>query len=632
MAPRKRAAKPKPTPSSASASKSADIQNAALQQKIRAEIFPSINPYTPSFNIAIRLFFMVRALAAITSSISDCDETFNYWEPTHYLQYGSGLQTWEYSPIYAIRSWAYIGIHAFMGKVFELVIAKKKMQIFFFIRMCFAIICSYCEARFYRAIVEHVNPRIGRYTLVLLLGSAGMYSASVAYLPSTFSMYTTMLAFAYALQSPSVSSGSRTYKAVFWFALGAILGWPFSGAVGIPFVIEELFVKGSEITKKKDHWRSRRIYRLVTAGVVGLSLLLPVALIDYFYYQKWTFVPFNIIGYNVFSGAERGPNIFGTEPWWFYLVNGVLNFNIIFVCALASMPALLFTYWMNLPKAQPQDGKGPTSPYVKFIFRLAPFYVWLFIFTIQPHKEERFLFVVYPLICLNAAVGLFIVRGWLENLYIKHLAKNMKSDHSYVVTFVSVAVISVFLIISMSRVVGLYTHYHAPLDVYGKFYDNDFLSHAAEMHNGTEANVCVGKEWYRFHSHYFLPDNYRLRFVRSSFRGLLPKYFYEDKEQSHHRPGTWMVPHHMNDLNHEEMDRYIDVGQCDYMIDVDYPSRAVNPEEPRYAADTQHWTKYYCQPFLDQANSPSLTRAFYIPSLDQTSNQWGEYCLLEKSK
>lgn len=27
--------------------------------------------------------------------ITDCDETFNYWEPMHYMIHGFGLQTWE---------------------------------------------------------------------------------------------------------------------------------------------------------------------------------------------------------------------------------------------------------------------------------------------------------------------------------------------------------------------------------------------------------------------------------------------------------------------------------------------------------------------------------------------------------
>lgn len=36
---------------------------------------------------------------------------YNFWEPLHYLDHGVGFQTWETSPAYAIRSWAYILLH-----------------------------------------------------------------------------------------------------------------------------------------------------------------------------------------------------------------------------------------------------------------------------------------------------------------------------------------------------------------------------------------------------------------------------------------------------------------------------------------------------------------------------------------
>lgn len=36
---------------------------------------------------------------------------FNFWEPLHYLYKGYGFQTWETSPEYSIRSWAYILLH-----------------------------------------------------------------------------------------------------------------------------------------------------------------------------------------------------------------------------------------------------------------------------------------------------------------------------------------------------------------------------------------------------------------------------------------------------------------------------------------------------------------------------------------
>ena len=44
----------------------------------------------------VQVILSARLGAAVWSGISDCDETFNYWEPAHFMLYGNGLQTWEY--------------------------------------------------------------------------------------------------------------------------------------------------------------------------------------------------------------------------------------------------------------------------------------------------------------------------------------------------------------------------------------------------------------------------------------------------------------------------------------------------------------------------------------------------------
>ena len=47
-------------------------------------------PWTPSAQVALKLLISARLGSAVWSTISDCDETFNYWEPAHQLLYGSG--------------------------------------------------------------------------------------------------------------------------------------------------------------------------------------------------------------------------------------------------------------------------------------------------------------------------------------------------------------------------------------------------------------------------------------------------------------------------------------------------------------------------------------------------------------
>ena len=55
-----------------------------------------LSSYTPNFTVAVSVLITVRLLSAVYNLVADCDETFNYWEPTHYLMFGYGFQTWEY--------------------------------------------------------------------------------------------------------------------------------------------------------------------------------------------------------------------------------------------------------------------------------------------------------------------------------------------------------------------------------------------------------------------------------------------------------------------------------------------------------------------------------------------------------
>jgi alpha-1,2-mannosyltransferase len=95
-----------------------------------------------------------------------------------------------------------------------------------------------------------------------------------AFLPSSFAMCTTMAAFSYAMASPSKQDKHRTIFATLLFATGGILGWPFSLALAIPFVFEELFILGGDriAPEVRSRWRLDRWKRLFAAGAVA-SLL-----------------------------------------------------------------------------------------------------------------------------------------------------------------------------------------------------------------------------------------------------------------------------------------------------------------------------------------------------------------------
>ena len=198
---------------------------------------PAINsPFDRSLVVAFCVFLFVNLLASAYSPIQDCDEVFNYWEPTHYIAHGSGLQTWEYSPEYAIRSWLYALIHAIPSRFVAAFVSKKVFE-FYFVRGLLGSICAGCETRLFSTISRTMDPKIAIIFLLAMATSAGMFHASVAYLPSSFAMYTAMMG---AAAFMNVKGGLKTTEGLMWFGIGATVGWPFSGALILPFILDEL--------------------------------------------------------------------------------------------------------------------------------------------------------------------------------------------------------------------------------------------------------------------------------------------------------------------------------------------------------------------------------------------------------
>ena len=361
--------------------------------------------FQPSFKLAFQLLLLSRIFAAYYSNIQgiiqcihilfneiDCDEVFNYWEPLHYLQYGIGQQTWEYSPEFAIRSWAYILPHAILAQGFELFITTHKIKLFYLIRLFFGGVSAWIDALLYDSVKKNVHPKVGIYTLIFLIFSPGMFISSTSFLPSTFAMYFTTLAFVFGLQSEITRKSA--WNIVFCVGTGSLLGWPFAGALALPFICH------IGMTRQK----LRQIRWMFEASLLVLfGLLLPMVMIDYVFYKKWTIVPLNIVLYNIFSGPGRGPDIYGTEPFYFYIFNCLLNFNFAFLFALSSLPMLILSFTMD---------KKRLLNVFPVMFVLSFFYIWFMIFTLQPHKEERFMYVVYPILCVNGGISLYLFKEW----------------------------------------------------------------------------------------------------------------------------------------------------------------------------------------------------------------------------
>lgn len=185
---------------------------------------------------AFYVFLVANLIAAAYAPIQDCDETFNYWEPTHYLSHGYGLQTWEYSPEFSIRSWLYVALHAIVGNFRRLLPRPNKLAEFYFVRYGLAFVCALCQTLLYRSVTLTLNGRISLFYMIATVASPGNFHASAAYLPSSFAMYACMLG---AAAFMNWRGGLKTSLGIFWFAFGGVLGWPFAAALSIPFLLEE---------------------------------------------------------------------------------------------------------------------------------------------------------------------------------------------------------------------------------------------------------------------------------------------------------------------------------------------------------------------------------------------------------
>ncbi|KAG7189380.1 hypothetical protein KM043_017028 [Ampulex compressa] len=548
----------------------------------------------PGVDTAFKLLLSARFCSAIWSHITDCDETFNYWEPSHYLLYGTGQQTWEYSPEYALRSYTYLLIHMVPAKLYHYLLEPNPILVFYFVRCLLSVGCALSEVYFYKNICREFGIHIARLTLVFLLLSSGMYISSAAFLPSSFSMYLSTVA--------TAAWYARQYElAIFSTAISALLGWPFAALLGLPIAMEMLM--------RKQEWEKFMKWVAISAIVI----LLPMIWIDSMYFGKLVVAPLNIIMYNVFT--NHGPNLYGVAPLSYYIYNGFLNFNFVFLGALLA-PLGLFLVWLIVP-ARPRDRLC-----LSYWYSLAPLYLWLLVFFFQPHKEERFLFPVYPMICLAGAIAVDVLQKLYFFIRTKLSPSHIGCHYLQYTAHLTLLAIVVCGLLGLSRSLAIYKGYYAPMEV---MIEANKLGSEGEVPKDVNINFCVGKEWHRFPSSFFFPsNNWKLQYLKSEFAGQLPQSFL------YHENATSVIQPHFNDMNREEPTRYFSLEKCHFLLDLDIGTET--PVEPNYSNLTEQFTIIKSSKFLDATKSHPFFRAFYIPFISHKFCTFGLYNLLKSNK
>ena len=306
------------------------------------------------------------------------------------------------------------------------------------------------------------------------------------------------------------------------------------------------------------------------------------------------------------------------------------------ILALLASPLLVLQFFAS---------SQATSRFALFrsFFFTFPFYMWLAIFTIQPHKEERFMYPMYPFLGLNAAMSLHTLLGWFGSPDPTKIVGKIPAKLKLLLVASSIILACDA---GLLRIIGTITAYRAPLLVYQALQELGSIS--------SSDTVCLGKEWHRYPSSYFLPNGAHAKFVKSEFNGLLPGEFSEAKVGFGFFPGTWLIPASMNDRNIADPSKYvsssptyvaskahdstdimqIDVRHCSYLVDFAGLDSNGTLLEPNHIADEFTWEKVQCTAFLDASKTNLIGRLLWLPDLpiipERFRRQWGKYCLLRR--
>ena len=540
------------------------------------------------------ILLSIRTLSACFNLIWDCDETYNYIEPLHFVLFGNGFQTWEYSPQFSLRSYLYIYLHAAPIYLFKNLISK--ITLFYLLRFILAIVSSYAESTLFKALLckgkeDSSYAKLGWYYLILSMTNVGMFLSATTFLPSTFSMYLTMLAYGAWLNR----SGSPL--AIFSVGLAVLLGWPFAALLGIPIFIESCLIPSLNYLNKTISFIRFTI-------LFGVLISVPMIAFDSYLFGRFVIAPLNIVLYNVFpSNPNVGPDIYGREPLSFYLINCLLNFNILFPLCMLSFVLMVIDYLIY-----------KRSSNIRLQMSLFGLLLWLAVFFTRPHKEERFLYPIYPLVLLSSSVGLCLTEKIFYKL--KSCAK-----------ILSMLVIVGHFVLSLSRGLALINNYSGSVDIYHILNQPQIKFSLMQLESKRDVNVCVGKEWYRFPGSFFLPEDvelgvtrqeWRLRFLESNFKGQLPGRFEENKGLLN---STRFVDTLFNDENKEVTERYVKINECNFIIDTDNEDDD-GSDKLFFNKDGIKWRTMAKLPFLDSDASDRLSRALYIPFFSSLKNKF----------
>ncbi|KIH65461.1 hypothetical protein ANCDUO_04220 [Ancylostoma duodenale] len=281
-----------------------------------------------------------------------------------------------------------------------------------------------------------------------------------------------------------------------------------------------------------------------------------------------------------------------------------------------ALPSVAHFYQLTLTTMGNVFWRVYTSTSVSFLLSVHPAYwrhysslfllfaslsAWCMIFFSQPHKEERFLFPVYPLIALMAAVAL-------------DSAERLACRFAYPLSYLSWVVVLLFVGASMSRTYALHKNFSAHIEVYKSF--NEHLMDHQQRLDFSKRNV-------------------------GDFPRFLFSWIFEYSIKLHVGPAACVRRERMVSVSFflfpspnscrctVTETRYVPLDTCDYVVDLETPDQTT-ALEPNYGLMNDVFTRLYSHPFLITSKSHWFYRAFFVPYLSVKHTSFASYTLYQR--
>jgi alpha-1,2-mannosyltransferase len=199
---------------------------------------------TSVLNTFFSLFFVIlipRFLAANRAPISDCDETFNFWEAVHHLLFRGGQQTWEQTPQFALRSWFYSAAHAAVFQTVALAMPWMAAPSNFWFLSRFvlagmsAAVEAFAAAVFLRECRKMKNMTCVYLAVAFLITSPGLFNHQISLLPTTTAATLLLLC-----TSLTIFDAKYFSMVPLLAGIAILLGWPFACVAFAPILLTTL--------------------------------------------------------------------------------------------------------------------------------------------------------------------------------------------------------------------------------------------------------------------------------------------------------------------------------------------------------------------------------------------------------